>query len=166
MNRCDKGCRFQRFPHSSCSELHGHRVLSLSLEFTCTTSPKLPEWRNGRESCEELGHATVLVSTLTLPSKELHISTLLGAPVNDVGDKFGFAREGLGFRRRGAPKRRNDTKRQERPYHVCTGVLRVVDSKDSPTLSVWSFTGIDFSLSRLHHYWPETPGTEKREGIF
>ena len=34
--------------------------LSFSLEFTCTTGPKLPEWRNGRESCEELGHTIVL----------------------------------------------------------------------------------------------------------
>ena len=69
--------------------------------------------------------------------------------VNDVGDKFGSAPAGLGFRRSGAPGRRNDTKRYG-PYHVCTGVIRVVDAKDSPTLSVRSFTGIDFSLSSLH----------------
>ena len=58
--------------------------LSFSLDFTCTTGPKLPERRNGRESCEELGHTTVLgflVSTLTHPSKDLHISTLFGASV-------------------------------------------------------------------------------------
>ena len=53
-----------------------------------------------------------LVSTLTHTSKELHISTLFGAPVNDVGDKFGSAPTGLGFCRRGAPERRNGTKRQ------------------------------------------------------
>ena len=52
-----------------------------------------------------------LVSTLTHPSKELHIATLFRAPVNDVGDKFGFAPAGLGFRRRAAPERRNGTKR-------------------------------------------------------
>ena len=29
------------------------------------------------------------------------------------------------------------------------------------SLSVWSFTGIDFSLSRVYmHYWPKTPGME------
>ena len=39
---------------------------------------------------------------------------------------------------------------------MCTGVIRVVDAKHSPTLSVQSFTCIDFSvslslsLSRLH----------------
>ena len=109
-----------------------------------------------------------LVSTLTHPSKELHIATLFRALVNDVGDKFGCGPAGLGFRRRGAPERRNGTKRQGRPYHVCTGVIRVVDAKDSPTLSVQSFMGIDFSifLSRVYiHYWPKTPGMEKREGI-
>ena len=63
------------------------------------------------------------VSTLTHQSKELHIATLFGAPVNDVGDKFGSAPAGLGFRRRGALERRNGTKREERPYHVCTGVI-------------------------------------------
>ena len=30
---------------------------------------------------------------------------------------------------------------------MCTCVIRVVDAKDFPTLSVRSFTGIDFSLS-------------------
>ena len=34
--------------------------LSLSLEFTCTSGPKLIELRNGRESCEELGYTTIL----------------------------------------------------------------------------------------------------------
>ena len=109
-----------------------------------------------------------LVSTLTHPSKDLHIATLFRAPDNDVGDKFGSAPAGLGFRRRGALERQNGTKRQGRRYHVCIGVIRVVDANDSPTLSVRSFTGIDFSLflSRVFmHYWPETPGTEKREGI-
>ena len=52
-----------------------------------------------------------LVSTLTHPSKELHIATLFKAPVNDVGDKFGSPPAGLAFRRRGAPERRNGTKR-------------------------------------------------------
>ena len=52
-----------------------------------------------------------LVSTLTHPSKELHIATLFKALVNDVGDKFGSAPAGLGFHRRGAPERRNGTKR-------------------------------------------------------
>ena len=51
-----------------------------------------------------------LVSTLTHTSKELHNATLFRAPVNDVGDKFGSAPTGLGFRRRGAPERRNGTK--------------------------------------------------------
>ena len=52
-----------------------------------------------------------LLSTLTHTSKELHIATLFRAPVNDVGDKFGSATAGQGFRRRGTPERRNDTKR-------------------------------------------------------
>ena len=38
-----------------------------------------------------------LVSTVTHPIKHLHIATLFGALVNDVGDKFGFAPAGLGF---------------------------------------------------------------------
>ena len=88
-----------------------------------------------------------LVSTITHPSKELHIATLFRGPVNVVCDQFGSAPAGLGFRRRGAPERRNGTKRQGRPYHVWTGVIRVVDAKDSPTLFFRSFTGIDFSLS-------------------
>ena len=70
------------------------------------------------------------MSTLIHASKELHIATLFGAALNDVGDKFGSAPTGLGFRRRGAPERRNGTKRKGRPYHVCTGVIRVVDAKD------------------------------------
>ena len=67
-----------------------------------------------------------------------------------MGDKFSSAPAGLGFRHRGAPMHWNGTKRQGRPYHVCRGVIRVIYAKDPPTLSVWSFTGIDFSLSRLH----------------
>ena len=105
---------------------------SLSLEFTCTTGQKLPERRNWMESCEELVIPLswdFLVSTLTHPSKELHISALFRAPVNDVGDKFGSAPAGPGFRRRGAPEHRNGTKRQGRPYHVCIGVIRAVDAK-------------------------------------
>ena len=47
-----------------------------------------------------------LVSTLTHPSKELHIATLFGASVNNVGDKFGFALVGLGFHHRGPPEER------------------------------------------------------------
>ena len=88
--------------------------LSFSLEFTCTTGPKLPKRRNVRESCEELGHTIGLglpVHTITHPSKDLHIATLFRAPVNDVGDKFGSAPTGLGFHRRGAPERQNGTKR-------------------------------------------------------
>ena len=64
-------------------------------------------------------------------------------------DKLDYSPAGLGFRHRGAPERRNGTKRQGRPYHVCTCVIRVVDAKYSPTLSVRSFTGIDFSLERV-----------------
>ena len=52
-----------------------------------------------------------LVSTLTYTSKELHIATLFKAPVNDVGDKFGSAPAGPGFRRRGSPEHWNGTKR-------------------------------------------------------
>ena len=52
-----------------------------------------------------------LVTTLTHPSKDLHIATLSRAPVTVVGDKFGSASAVLGFRRRGAPERRNGTKR-------------------------------------------------------
>ena len=52
-----------------------------------------------------------LVSTLAHPSKYMHIATLFRAPVNDLGDKFDSAPTGLGFRRRGAPERRNGTKR-------------------------------------------------------
>ena len=71
--------------------------LSFSLEFTCTTGPKLPERRNRRESCEELGHTIVLdflVSTLTHPNKELHIATLFRALVNDVGDNLDLLQRG------------------------------------------------------------------------
>ena len=101
-----------------------------------------------------------LVSTITHPSKELHIATLFRAPVNEVGDKFGSAPAELGFCHRGAPERRNDTEMLGRPNHVCTGVIRVVDTKDSLSLSVRSFANIDFSLSQVYmHYWPETPGT-------
>ena len=70
------------------------------------------------------------MSILTHPSKVLHIATLFEAPVNDVGDKFGSALAGLGFHHRGAPERRNGTKRQGSAYHVCIGVIRVVDAKD------------------------------------
>ena len=45
-----------------------------------------------------------LVSTLTHPSKELHISTLFGAPVNVLGDNFGSVLARLGFRRRGGSR--------------------------------------------------------------
>ena len=90
------------------------------------------------------------MSTLTHPSKDLDIATLFGAPVNDVGDKFSSTPAGLGFRRRGVSERQNGTKRKGRPYHVYTSVIRVVDAKHSPTLSVQSFTGIDLSLSSLH----------------
>ena len=80
--------------------------VSLSLKFTCTTSPKLPERRNGRESCEELGHTIVLglpsVHPNTSKQRVAHCYRLR-APVNDVADKFGSALAGLGFRRRGAP---------------------------------------------------------------
>ena len=87
--------------------------LSFSLEFTCTAA------RNSQN--REMGGNLVkswviplswyfLVSTLTHPSKELHISTLFRAPVNVVGDKFGSAPVGLWFRRKGALERRNDTK--------------------------------------------------------
>ena len=51
-----------------------------------------------------------LVFTLIHPRKELHIGTLFRAPVNDVGDKFGSAPAGLGFRRRGALEHQNCTK--------------------------------------------------------
>ena len=106
-----------------------------------------------------------LVSTLTHPSKELHIASLFRAPVNDVGDKFGSAPTGLGFRRRGAPERRNDTKRQGRTYHVCTSVIRVVDDKDSPILSVRIFTAstsLSLSLEFTCTTGPKFP--ERRNG--
>ena len=48
-----------------------------------------------------------LVSTLAHPSKDLHIATLFRAQVNDVGDKFGSAPAGLGFRRRVSPECRD-----------------------------------------------------------
>ena len=88
-----------------------------------------------------------LVCTLTHPSKELHIATLFRAPVNDVGDKFGSAPVGRGFPRTGIRSVGLTPKGRGRPYHVCTGVIRFVDAKVSPNLSVRSFTGIDFSLS-------------------
>ena len=84
------------------------------------------------ESGEELGHTLswdFLVFTLTHPTKELHIATLFGAPVND---EFGSAPTGPGFYRRGAPERRNGTKRQGRLSHVCPSVIRVVDAEDTP----------------------------------
>ena len=92
-----------------------------------------------------------LVSTLTHPSKDLHISTLFGAPVNFVFDKFSCAPTGPGFCRRGALACRNGTKRQGRPYHVCTCVIRVVDSKDTPlALFGASRASTSLSLSSLH----------------
>ena len=107
-----------------------------------------------------------LVSNLTHPKKELHIAILFGAPVNVVGYNFGFAPAGLGFCRRGAPERRKGTKRYGRPCHVCIGVIRVIDAKYYPTLSIRSFMGIDLSLSLVYmHNWPETPAKEKHEGI-
>ena len=74
-----------------------------------------------------------LVSTLTHPSKEFHIATVFRAPVNDVGDKFGSALTGLGFHRRGAPERRNGTKRLGLINHACKSVIWVLDAKDSLT---------------------------------
>ena len=88
-------------------------LTSLSLVYM-QYCPKLLERRNGRESCEELGHTIGLglpVHTITHPSKDLHIATLFRAPVNDVGDKFGSDPSGLGFRRIGALEHRNGTKR-------------------------------------------------------
>ena len=88
--------------------------LSFSLEFTCTTSTKLPEGETGGNLVKSWVIPLFwdfLVSTLTHPSKELHIATLFRAPINDVGDKFGSAPAGLGFSRRGAPERRNGAKR-------------------------------------------------------
>ena len=79
-----------------------------------------------------------LVTTLTHPSKDMHIATLFRALVNDVGDKFGFAPTGLGFRHREAPELWNGTKRQGRPYHVFTSVIRVVDAQYSLTPCVGS----------------------------
>ena len=58
---------------------HRHRFLSLSLS---TYRLKVPEPTNERESCVEVVHAIVLGlpigSTLTQPSKELHIGTHSG----------------------------------------------------------------------------------------
>ena len=106
--------------------------LSFSLESTCTTVPKLPERRNGRESCEELGHTIVLGLPSFHPNTSMQRFShcyLLEGSGEGCGDKFGSAPAGLVLRRRGAPERRNGTKRQGSPYHVCTGVIRVVDDK-------------------------------------
>ena len=87
--------------------------LSFSLEFTCTTSPKLPERRNGRESSEELGHTIVLRLPWVHPNTTKQIVAhcyLLRAPVKAIDDKFDSAPAGLGFHRRGAPERWNGTK--------------------------------------------------------
>ena len=102
-----------KIPHSICSELHGNRLISLSRLHALLT-------RNSQNG--EIGVNLVkswviplswdfVVSSLTHPSKDLHISTLFRAPVNVVGDKFGSAPMVLGFCRRGAPDRHNGTKR-------------------------------------------------------
>ena len=117
----------------------------------------LARYSRNRETCGNLLKSWViplygdfLVSTLTHPSKDLHFATLFGAPVNVVGDKFGSALVGLGFRRRGAPEHRSDNKRQGRTYHVCIGVIRVVDAKYSPTfyleLHAHRLLSLSFSL--------------------
>ena len=101
-----------------CSELHVHRLLSLcpSLSLSLVYMHCWPETGETRGNLVKSWVIPLswefLVSTLTHPSKELHISTLFRAPVNDVGDKFGSAPAGLGFRRSGDPERRNGTKRR------------------------------------------------------
>ena len=139
-----------KIPHYICSDLHRHRLLSLCqiyMHYWPETPVAEKQGGNLVKSWVIPLSWDFLVSRQTHPSKYLCISTFFGAPVSHVGDKFGPAPAGLGFRRRGSPERRNGTKRQGRPYHVCTGVIRVVDDKASPTLSVWSFTSIDLSLS-------------------
>ena len=117
VNKCDKGYRCQIFPHSFCSELHGHRLLSLSLSLSSLHALLARNTRNGETGGNLVKSWVIplswdfLVSTLAHPSKELHIATLFRASFNDVGDKFVSAPAGLGFRRRGAPERRNGTKR-------------------------------------------------------
>ena len=91
--------------------LHRHRILST--EFTCAYRVKVPERTNGRESSEELGHTIVLGLPRVNPNTTKQIFALcypLPAPVNAVDDKFDSAPAGLGFRRGGAPERRNGTK--------------------------------------------------------
>ena len=97
--------------------------LSISLSLSSLHALLAPNSRNG-ETRGNLVKRVIplssdfLGSTLTHLRKELHIATLFRAPVNDVGDKFGSAQAGLGFRRRGAPELRNGTKSLGRPYHV------------------------------------------------
>src|SRR5664279_589646 len=55
----------------------------------------------------------------------------LSTPVMGVDEKFDFFPAGLGFRRSGAPERRNPTKTYVVPYHVCTNVLGVIDVQDA-----------------------------------
>ena len=129
--------------------LHRHRLLSS--EFTCAYSVKVPERTNGRESSEELGHTIVLRLPWVHPNTTKQIVAhcyLLRAPVKAIDDKFDSAPAGLGFRRRGAPERRNGTKR----YHVYTSVIWVVDGKYSLTLCVGA-SPTSTSLSRVYmHY--------------
>ena len=69
-----------------------------------------------------------LWSTLTKPSKELHISPTPGFGESCTG-KLDFSPAGLGFRHRGAPEHRDGTKSKELAYHVFKSALRVVHAK-------------------------------------
>ena len=94
------------------SKLHGHRVLPLEIHELLARNSRNGETRGNLVKSWVIPLSwDFLVSTLTHLNKELHTATLFGAPVNDVGDKFGSAPAGLGFCHRGALGRRNGTKR-------------------------------------------------------
>ena len=81
-----------------------------------------------------------------------------------LDEKFEISPAGLGFRRSGAPKRRNPTKTKVVPYHMCTSVFAVVDVKYATPVR-----------DRLHRHrylrsefldlYLETPTSGKPEGI-
>src|SRR5664279_2404377 len=93
--------------------LRGVTGFTDSLVSFWTYSLKLPLRANRRESCEELGKILVLDVPMAYPNttrQKFPLVYPLSTPVMVVDEKFDFFPAGLGFRRSGAPERRNPTK--------------------------------------------------------
>ena len=91
----------------------GFTGITISLVSFWTYSSKLPLRANRRESCEELGYTLLFGIPRAYPNTTKQKSPLvypLSTPVMGVDEKFDFFPAGLGFRRRGAPERRDPTK--------------------------------------------------------